>query len=271
MVLYSSSRKKCLNMESKTKRSLYITIIQIISVIAFFLIWQYLVETGIIPTLFLAPPSSVIVNSPSILSDPFVYERIIYTIWVTIATFLFTIAVGTILGLLLGLLTYLRSTFEPYVVLLYSIPKSIFIPIFWTIFGLGFSYQFGFAAFGATIPMTLIIMYGVKNIDPQLVSLAKSYGASSYQIYYKIILPSILPSIITGARLSLRPVLADIIAAQEFVGTSGVGYLAQYYSTNFLTVQLYTIAVVVALIGMVLYYIISRVERRLLKWNISVV
>ncbi|WP_338603044.1 ABC transporter permease subunit [Sulfolobus tengchongensis] len=256
-------------MEAKTKRTIYITTIQIASIVIFFLIWQYLVQSGIVSTLFLAPPSSVIVNSPNILREPFVYTRILFTIWITISAFIFTIVIGTLIGLLLGLFMYLRSTFEPYMLLLYSIPKAIFIPIFWTLFGLGFSYQFWFAAFGGIIPMVINVMYGVKDIDPQLVNLAKSYGAKSYQIYYKIILPSILPSVLGGARISLRSVLADVIAAEEFVGTTGVGYLAQYYASNFLTVELYTVVVVVALIGMALYYIISRIEKRVLKWNVT--
>ncbi|QXJ28961.1 hypothetical protein J5U23_01830 [Saccharolobus shibatae B12] len=256
-------------MDERRKRTLYTTIIQIVSVITFFLIWQYLVQSGIVSTLFLAPPSSVIVNAPKVLRDPFVYNRILYTIWITIASFIFTIVIGTLIGLLLGLFTYLRSTFEPYMLILYSIPKAIFIPIFWTLFGLGFSYQFWFASFGGIIPMIINVMYGVKDIDTQLINLAKSYGAKSYQIYYKIIIPSILPSVLGGARISLRSVLADVIAAEEFVGTTGVGYLAQYYATNFLTVELYTVVVVVALIGMALYYIISRIEKRVLAWNIT--
>jgi ABC-type nitrate/sulfonate/bicarbonate transport system, permease component len=251
------------------KELAYVSLIQAASVIAFLVIWQEIVNRGVVPSLFVASPTQVALHFGPTLLEPFVFERVLYTLSVFAAAFAFTVFAGTVIGLLLGTFIYLRSALEPYMIVLYSIPKAIFIPVFWTFFGLGFSYQFWLASFAGVIPMTLNVMYAVKDVDPELITLSRSLGASPLQVYYKVIIPSIIPAMLSGARISIRAVFADVIAAQEFVGTTGIGYLAQYYATNFEPVPLYVVVVLTALLGMVVYEAIIQAEKRLTRWNVQ--
>jgi len=257
-------------MKAKNKRRIIVIIAQVISIIIFLVIWQYLVMSGVILPQFLAPPSAILTQGPNVLKDPFNYERIVYTIEMSILTYTVVLVLGTLIGLLLGLIMSLRKALEPYILMLYAVPKSIFLPIFVFAFGFGFLYEFWYIVYAAILPLIINIMYGVRDIDPLLIRMAKSFGIKPYQIYYKIILPSIIPSILSGARISLRSVLTEVIIAEQFVGTNGAGYLTILYATFFRPVELYTVVITLALIGIGLQYLISRIEKIVLKWTVVI-
>ncbi|MDG6933620.1 MAG: ABC transporter permease subunit [Nitrososphaerota archaeon] len=242
---------------------------QAASIALFLAVWEYAVRSGAIPSIFLSPPSEIARNFFSVLSIPLVRQKLPYGLAVTVLTFGGVLAGGVVTGLLIGSNRFVNAVFQPFLVLIYSVPRSVLVVVFWVFFGLGFFYQFWFGFLSGMLPIALNTIYALHDIDPSYLRVAHSMGASESHIFTKIVLPSVVPSILSGARIAFNLTFGAILIAQEFVGTSGIGYLVIHYTDLFASTQLDVIVVVTALFGMAFNMFLLLLERRLTRWNIK--
>jgi NitT/TauT family transport system permease protein len=190
---------------------------------------------------------------------------LLYSIYIILISLIVSVIVGLGIGIIIGSFKFLKEGLLPYVVLIYAVPKSIFLPIFWFLFGVGFNYQFAFAVFHGILPFIVNISYQLSSINTHILIIARSFGASSLQMYLKVILPSLIPSILGTIRLAFYGIVVGVILAQQFVGTSGVGYLSRYYATTLQTTNLYTLVVITSIIVVIIYWLLIRIELNYLK------
>ncbi|HLH86181.1 MAG TPA: ABC transporter permease subunit [Thermoplasmataceae archaeon] len=244
--------------------------LQIAFVAAFLLIWYLLVAHRILPQVFVSYPSTAFAYIPRTISQTAVYGRILHTIYVSAIAFVMSILVGVSLGLLIGSIAYLRDALGIYVIILFSIPRVVLVPLFWTVFGLGFNYELAFGFFSGLLPILLNTMFGVQNIDPIHIRLARSLGYTPLSIYRKIILPSIVPAVLSGARICFNLTFGAVIIAEEFVGSTGLGYLLERYAVLFEPNPLYAIVIVISIIAMIINIGLLLFERRMTRWRMEV-
>ncbi|MHB1908504.1 MAG: ABC transporter permease [Nitrososphaerales archaeon] len=204
------------------------------------------------------------------MSYPPVYVRLSETLRITVLAFFSAIIIGSGIGLIIGGIGVLKSALEPYVVLANSIPRAIFVPLFWAYFGVGDNYRFFFALVSSTIPVIINVMYALRSVDPQLIRVASAFGASVRQTYSKLIVPTIIPAILGAARLSFNLAFGGVIIAEEFQGSFGVGDLAVNYANGFQssdTISLYSLVVAIALIAVSVNVALLLLEKWYLRWN----
>ncbi len=249
------------------KRRLAVTGLQILIFAVFFGIWQYIYSARIVPHTLLSSPLEVFSHFTSIVQTSLVSSHLIFTVELVLLSFVCTVAAGAALGMFIGEIRYLRKVLEPYAILTNSLPRVMFIPLFWTFFGLGIQYQFFFAFVSGVFPVLLTTMYAVGGIDPNLVRLARSMGANPFQVQFKLMLPNVIPAILSASRLSLNLTIGGVLIAEEFAGTSGIGYLASYFSNTIQPISLYVVVVAVAFISLALNIAMLMVEKYLTRWN----
>jgi NitT/TauT family transport system permease protein len=108
----------------------------------------------------------------------------------------------------------------------------------------------------------------VKTVDPLLVKSARSLGFGQLRIFQKVVLPASVPQIFTGIRLAGGYALLVLIAA-EFVGAnSGLGFLITNSEQNFQTPTMYAAILTISVIGVILNFVLLRVERRYSTWRV---
>jgi NitT/TauT family transport system permease protein len=110
-------------------------------------------------------------------------------------------------------------------------------------------------------------MNGVRELDPDLLRVAKSFRASQWSIIRTLLFPSLLPYIVTGLRLSMGLGLIGVVVSEYYLGESGLGgFIMQAGSIND-TSQVMVGILVLALSSVLLTALIKWVERRVTPWR----
>ncbi|HSC90808.1 MAG TPA: ABC transporter permease [Gaiellaceae bacterium] len=173
------------------------------------------------------------------------------------------------LGILLGASDFASTAFRVPIEFLRPIPSAVLIPLLFLTFGTSLKSELFLAAFGAFWPLLVQTMYGVRDVDPVAVDTARSFGVGRLERLVRITLPSALPYIATGLRISSTVSLILAFTAELFMGSPGLGQAMNYASSYALTEQLYALALATGLLGLVIHFLTSALERRALRWHPS--
>jgi len=188
------------------------------------------------------------------------------TVWEAVLGFALGSVFGAVLGITLCHWTILGAVSYPYIVAFQSLPKVALAPLMVVWFGFGLDGKIFITAIITFFPVLANMMAGYQSVDPDRIDLARSCRASDWQLLTKVILPSSLPFLFAG--LSTASVLAILGAiVGEFVGASaGLGMLLMQYNQSLETAPMFAVIVVLGLIGCLMSYGVSVVERRYCFW-----
>jgi NitT/TauT family transport system permease protein len=188
------------------------------------------------------------------------------TIWEAILGFVLGSVFGAVLGIALSHWTILGKVSYPYIVAFQSLPKVALAPLMVVWFGFGIDGKVLITAVITFFPVLANMMAGYQSVDPDRIELARSCKASEFDLLTKIILPSSLPFLFAG--LSTASVLAILGAiVGEFVGASaGLGMLLMQYNQSLETAPMFAIIIILGLIGCLLSYAVSMLQRRYCFW-----
>lgn len=193
----------------------------------------------------------------------------LYTLYESVTGFLLGFLFAVLLAVGFQFSIFLKKSFLPFAIATRAIPTIAIAPIVVLWFGTGMTSKIVLSAFIAFFPILVNFMKGLNQIDDEVIDLMKTFSASNWQIFYKVRLPSSLPYLFAGMKISTSfAVIGAIIA--EFVGASkGIGYLIKsstYYSETDLT---FAGIIIASLIGLVFYWVIELIERKLVFWDIE--
>jgi NitT/TauT family transport system permease protein len=163
------------------------------------------------------------------------------------------IAVGVLLGVLMGRSRAADRFLGMWVDVMVSAPLTALVPVLMILFGMGETTVVLSVFLFAVWIIALDTRAGIAHIAPSLEEMARSYGATPRQLYAKVILWAALPEILAGVRVGFIRGVKGVVIGQLLVSIIGYGELFELYSRNFLmaefwalTVLLFTFAVVVA-------------------------
>lgn len=249
-------------------------ILSFIGVLGFFLIWQLLLEFGMIPDKYLSKPTEVVSTFLTKLTDPrpegaTLIENILSSLKVALSGFFLAMAAGIPLGLLMGWYPVLDRLVRPCFEILRPIPPVAWIPltILWLGIGLGAkSFIIFFAAF---IPCVINSYAGIKQTSQSHINVAKTCGASNWQIFLNVGVPSAIPMIFTGARISLGAAWATLVAAEMLAANAGLGFMIGM-GRSFARPDLIVMGMlVIGLIGAFLSFVLTMIERKFAGWRMK--
>ena len=240
--------------------------------IVILLVWEYGVVLFNVPSYALPPPSAIAFALWQGL-DAGLFERGGY--WqhagVTVAEILLGFFIGSGVGLLLGTIIsqfrILEATLQIYIVAIQSLPKVALAPIIVLWFGFGLTSKVVIICLLTFFPLLVTSMAGFKAVDLERLELMRALGARPWQIFWKVRLPSALPYIFAG--LDMAAVLAVVGAVVgEFVGAQrGLGTLILSMNAQMDTAGTFSVLVILAIVGIVLYTTMRIIQRRMLFWS----
>jgi NitT/TauT family transport system permease protein len=138
---------------------------------------------------------------------------------------------AVIVGLVLGGNKFLSRAYEPYLYYLGPTPKIIFFPIMIMWFGVGPPSKVALGTLSCFFPIALSVAAGMRQIDPVLIRVGKSFRANAWQMATKVYLPAMRHPIINGIRLGLGVALIGTLLAETKLSNRGIGFLIiQAYS-----------------------------------------
>ena len=133
---------------------------------------------------------------------------------------------------------------------------------------------FGFGLFPKVIVIVLITFFpiaintvdGLRRVDPEMLTLMHTMGASRWQVFRLVRLPSALPLFFTGAKMAAAVAVIGAVLGEWVGAADGLGYLITRSSAQFLTARVFASIAVLCVMGIVLFYAVSRVERWATPW-----
>jgi sulfonate transport system permease protein len=175
--------------------------------------------------------------------------------------------VGFALGLANGLSALSERLTDSTLQMARNIPHLALIPLVILWFGIEEEAKLFLVALGVFFPIYANTLHGVRSVDPQLIEMAKSYGMSRGDLFWRVILPGALPSIFVGLRYALGVMWLTLIVAETIAAQSGIGYMAMQ-AREFFAVDVVVLSILIyALLGKLADVVARALERRCLSWN----
>jgi ABC-type nitrate/sulfonate/bicarbonate transport system permease component len=239
--------------------------LRLASVAAILIAWQ--LYGGSINPILLSDPSAVAVAFVDMVRDGSLGHALASSLEVLGLGFLFGSVAGVVIGLAAGRSDTVAALIELPVNALYAVPAVALVPVIVLWFGFEVTTKTIVVFIFVIFPVLINTMRGVREVDPELVEVARSFCSSERRMWFDLILPSALPFIVTGLRLAIGRALIGVIVAEFYTSLSGLGDLITTNASNFQTARMFVPIVVIALLGVVLTALLELAERRLVPWR----
>jgi ABC-type nitrate/sulfonate/bicarbonate transport system permease component len=224
--------------------------------------WQWAWSAKAISPLFFTGPSTVVMRfveewTHGRLKQDMLYSGTNFVIGVGMA-----IAVGVVVGVLIGWYRRLAMVVDPFVTTLYSTPRVALVPLVLIWFGIGMWSKVFIVFINAVFPVLINTIGGVRAIDVDLLRAARAYCASDWQIFTTVVVPGAVPFILTGVRQAVALGLIGVVVGEMFGGSEGIGFMVNYGGQTFQTDTVFLGVTIIALSGITLTWAAERLEKR---------
>jgi NitT/TauT family transport system permease protein len=227
--------------------------------------WQFLVRAFGVPEYILPLPSEFLVKLAQ--ARALIWQHTLVTGQEILLGFFFATVISIPLGLLIVSVPFLELSLYPLIVFFQLVPKIAVAPLFVVWFGFGPFPKVLFTFLLCFFPTLVASMTGFRALDERVLYLTRSMGASWWQTFRYIRLPSALGYIFSGLKVSIVFSATGAIVA-EFVGANaGLGYLL-LRGTSYLDMPLiFAVLVALSVVGLVFSYAVQALEGFLMPWQ----
>jgi NitT/TauT family transport system permease protein len=229
--------------------------------------WEIAARRGLVDPFFFSMPSAIVVKLGAELVDRGFYADF----WVTAKELVVGYAIGAAGGIALAVVLARWSTagriLDPILIALNSIPRIALAPLLIVWCGIDLASKIVLAATLVFFITFFNTLAGFRTVEHGHLNVARVQGASEWQLFTKVMLPSASSWIITGLKTSLPFGLTGVIVGEFLVSSSGLGYRLNAYSTGYNTTGSMAMLFVMMALMMALNAGMERIERRLLRWR----
>ena len=250
---------------------------QVAIALLFFLFWHVMAVPGIVPPVYFddAGKAAFFFGEPlkvfARIWDWFVGGAIYEHLWVTLVETVLAFAIGTVLGLGVGLWLALNpiasALFDPYIKALNSMPRVILAPIFGVWFGLDIASK---VALGVTLVFFIVffnVYQGVREVSPTILANARMLGANRKQLLRHVYVPSAMSWVFASLHNSVGLAFVGAVVGEYLGSSRGVGYLILQAEGTFDINTVFAGIVVLTGFALVLDLLVTVIETRLMVWQ----
>lgn len=262
--------------KSRLSRSLGALLLYVAFPGAVLIVWQILGVAGLYRRAILPPPTDIaqvlfdlmtgVTGEAGRYSGSWL-DHTLSSMWRVFAGFLWGGALGTLLGLLIGLSRIVEKLFDPTVQVLRNVPVTAWVPLSLIFFGIGNRPAIFLIGLGAFFPAVLNSTHGVRQLNRTLFKAGQMLGANQREMLVRVILPAAMPSVMTGLRLSMGIAWVLVVVAEILAVRSGLGYLLndayQFYRNDVVIAAMLSIGI----LGFLSDRVVVFLRDRMLEWN----
>nr|WP_281378434.1 ABC transporter permease [Gordonia humi] len=241
----------------------------VLAPVGLLVVWEILVRVGILNSQFFPAPTTIFDEFLRLAGNGALLDTTVISLRRLAVGFVLGAVPAVIIGIAMGLNRWVRNIADPLIAALYPIPKSAIFPLLLIIFGLGESSKIAVVVIGVFFPVVVNTAAGVLGIPKIYHDVAKNFGASRLQVFRTVALPGATPLIIAGMKLGIGMALMLIVIAEMLGGTDGLGFMIWNSWSTFQVETMYVALVLISVLGVVLTYLLTEIERLLTPWNRS--
>lgn len=233
--------------------------------VAFIGAWEIAANLKIIDPFFWSQPSAIWSTMLVFLTEGNAAVDVAFTFRSTIFGFIIGTSFGSLLGMSFWWSRNYAAVMQPYIICLESIPKLALAPLIILVFGMGLASKVAIATALTLIVSTLTAYSGVQAVDKDQEKLFYSLGASRWQVFTKLVIPSCVPWIISILRVNIGLALTGAIVGEFVSSQHGLGRTILYAGSTYEIALVWVAVIVLSALSVVMYASVSWLERLLRK------
>ncbi len=237
----------------------------LVGFLATLLIWELLALALNRPVF--PPPTRVLVVFFSQILGPLGHHFLVSAGRVTAAIVLAAL-VAVPAGMGLGQMRTVDRFFAPLIYIVYPIPKIVFLPVILVLFGSGDGSKILLVGLILFFQILVVVRDHAARLRPELITSVRSMGAGRRALFRFVYLPASIPALLTALRVSVGTAIAVLFIAETYATTSGLGYYIVVESWGTLRyAQMYAGVLAMSLLGLILYFFVDTLDRKLCPWR----
>lgn len=258
----------------KRKKNKSELMINMVSLIVFFVIWQMAAEMNKsyewFNPKFLSSPTDIIKKAIGYIGDGTLLMHTSVSIRRILSGFLIGGILAIVVGIIFSYFKVIEAWFSPIINLLGPIPPYALLPIIIIWFGIGEVSKVGLIAYCTFMTMLPYITDGLKNTPPVLIRAATSLGANQWQIFTRVMIPNAVPNIFVGMKVTLAQSFGALMVSEMLGASKGLGYMIINAKQWFKMDDMFLAIIMIGLTYIVMFSIIRLIEDMVLKWKTDV-
>lgn len=230
------------------------------------LFWQW-ASGRLIATLYVSKPTDIAVRFYEMFASGEIQPHLLVTAQELVLGYCIGVGVGVVAGYVLGRSPRAAAVFEPYVMAFYGIPKIALAPLFIIWFGIGLWSKVALAATMVFFLVFYNVYIGVRNVDRELLNLARIMGAGEHQLTRHVYFPAAAPFVIMGMRMAIPYSVIGVIVGEFTSSVKGLGLFINQASSTYDPAGVFAGIALLLMFIVVANAIAGQLEKRLLRWR----
>lgn len=228
-------------------------------------LWEMLVRLLHVPRWLLPAPSAI--GYELYVSSPLLWGHTLVTLEEVFAGFALALGVGIVLAVGIAYSRLLERSVYPFVIASQTVPVIAIAPLLLIWLGYGLSPKVVVVALISFFPIVVNMVDGLKAVDSDMVNMMRTLGASRWQVFTKLQVPSSLPFLFSGTKIAIAVSVIGAVIGEWVGARAGLGYLMTVSVPYFLTARVFAAIFILSVIGVSLFMTIAGLERLLLPWH----
>jgi len=239
-----------------------------VSVALFLIVWELVgnVFQWINP-MFMSAPSLIFKAGFEMFRSGEIYHDLYVSGIEFLGGYFLAAAIGIPFGIITGWYKRMSYVFDPFVNAMNATPRVALLPLVIIWLGIGILSKVGIIFLGAVFSILINTRDGVKTTPANLLTAARSFGASEWMVFKTVVIPSTIPFILTGLRLAVGRALVGVLVGELYAATAGIGFMITVAGATFQTDKVFVGVGIFALSGMIGMELLTKLERRFDKWR----
>lgn len=259
------TREHLLFLRKQRIRNILVHVAQVGVLALLLALWELAAHLNWIDPFIMSSPSRVWKTLIELSADGLLWKHAWVSTWETLVGFL----IGTVLGygvaVCLWWNNFLQDVFEPYVVVLNSLPKIALGPIIIIWVGTGKAAIITMAVLISVVITSITILNGFVSTDKDKILLLRSMKANRLQIFVKLVAPSNVPTLMACLKINVGMSWIGAIMGEYLASKEGLGYLLVYGSQVFRLDMVMTCTIVLCALAGIMYAIVAVIEKIVVK------
>ena len=247
-------------------------VISFLSVLVFLFIWYLAVRFEWVNPKYVATPAQVFDTfikkyydtTPDGATIP---VHFLASLKVVVIGFLLAVVVGVPLGLLIGYYRLADDIISPIFEIIRPIPPLAWTPLAIIWMGLGSSAKAFLIFLASFVPCVINSYTGIRMTNPVRINVAKTFGASNWEIFRTVCVPSALPMAFAGIKIAIGNAWTTVVAAELLASSAGLGYMIQqgrtFNRSDVIIVGMFAIGIT----GSIFTALVGKLENTLVPWR----
>ena len=226
--------------------------------------WEVLVRVFDVPSWQLPTPSAIL--DELIISKSLLWSHTLVTLKEIGVGFSAALLTGLALAAGIAYSRILERSIYPIIISSQTIPIIAIAPLLLIWVGYGLTPKVIIVALICFYPIAVNTVDGLKSVDPDMISMCRTLGASKFQVFTKLQVPNSLPFMFSGIKIGISVSVIAAVIGEWVGGSEGLGYLITYSQPLFLTARVFAAIFLLSVMGIILFVLGICIEHLTMPW-----